>query len=190
MEQVQLLSILEQAMDLIVDDRPDAAIATLWRVRRELKDINFAIDMPSSVVFAGEIRYEAPAIVSRQSIPVLSEDTFKREAEKAKDRERKRLAREKAHAVANGLPPIKPINGSVKPTKSSEIPCPKCGAKPGMPCTGYTTAGKWGKPTGEPIKTFHTGRIRKAQQMTQERQRKATLARDLIDQAAEAEKAS
>ena len=70
-------------------------------------------------------------------------------------------------AGTDKLPPMQPIKRKQKkripPNSVIRVPCPRCGAKVGDPCFGFTNAGRNGVvDTSKTIATFHTARNEKA----------------------------
>jgi len=70
-------------------------------------------------------------------------------------------------AGTDKLPPMQPIKRKQKkripPNSVIRVPCPRCGAKAGNPCFGFTNAGRNGVvDTSKIIATFHTARNEKA----------------------------
>ena len=149
---------IDNAMSLILDGHYDTALGVLWRMKRESEPMS--MDEVNA-----SIRDSIRRIANSPAEPTLAQralaDRDAHEAKLARDRERKKREREMLREMKGGsitkLPPMKRI----RPLKVREVPCPKCGAKAGQPCTGYTSAGKFGKPTGKPIKTYHTARTNK-----------------------------
>jgi hypothetical protein len=130
----ELLKVIEEAMDHISIGKPEAAMVTLWRVHSALRADDLIVSMR----------------------PAFNDNVadFRRSMAQA------------GHPIQDKLPPIKQRKQQKKripPNSVISIPCPRCGAKAGDPCFGFTMAGKNGVPdTSKTIKTFHLARVDKA----------------------------
>jgi hypothetical protein len=156
MNNLEVRTSIETAMDLILDGKPDSALAVMWVAHRGLREMAMA---------------ELPALPAGVT-PSRFETVDARAERLEKDRERKRLKRQGGELEA--LPAIKPINGMVTPTKTAEVTCPLCHAKPGHRCFRMTNPGRYSKvdPT-RTIATYHQRRTDEARRITDKRQREA-----------------
>jgi hypothetical protein len=195
----ELLTFIEAAMDCIADDEAGGAMLALYRVHRKLSSTTSTLtirpDSREPAFIHAKALAEARASVALDgdtySLEGNAAEALRREHILAKDRARKQRDRDLAKAVGD-LPKMKPINGRVLTIVAREVPCPTCHQKAGQQCLKMTHAGKGGEPIpGTYVKTFHMDRKALARKQTEKFQAKADAKPmaliDMIEQAKRAE---
>jgi len=144
-----MLNDLDQAMTAIVLGKSEAAMIPLWRIHMALRQLDIREPMKDMDEVNASIR---------DSIRKIAGTDDRYQAKLERDRARKAREREMVRAAKQGkLPPMRRL----RKIQVREVPCPRCGAKAGQPCTGFTSPVN-GTPTGKAIKTFHQARQDKA----------------------------
>ena len=145
----EMLNNLDEAMTAIVKGKAEAAMIPLWRIHVALRELDIR---PST-------RYDS--------------DRTYTEDDQGNWREVNASIRDSIRKIAgtDKLPPMVPVKG--KRIRAIDVPCSRCGAKRGEPCTGFTSP-VGGEPTGEPIKTYHQARHKMAKRKNDMNRQPAT----------------